>query len=288
MTPEFVVVGHLAQDAQPDGTLRLGGTVTYAALLATRLGLRVGVVTSAPAADVAALADLVPDATIVAIPAATPTTFENRYIRKQRRQVLRALASLITPDAIPDGWCAAPIVLLGPIANEIAPEVAARFAGNIRAATPQGWLRRWDERGHVTHTPWRDADRVLPHLTALILSREDLAVAAGADDVKETIAGWAARVPLVALTDGKRRAQLWWDGGPPIHIPAYPVKEVDPTGAGDCFATAFLVMLHNTDDPLISMRYAHAAASFVVEAPGVAGVPYAEQIRQRMINRLLD
>jgi 1D-myo-inositol 3-kinase len=277
MLPDCVLVGHLAQDLQPDGTTRLGGTITYAALLAVRLGLHVGIVTSAPAPDVAHLATLVPAATIHAIPAPTPTIFENRYHAGQRQQFLRARAATITAADIPPPWMAAPIVLLGPIADEIAPDVAAAFSGSLRAATPQGWLRAWDATGFVTPSPWHSADAILPHLTALILSVEDLARAAGDADGAATMQAWADRVPYVVLTDGPRGA-MFWQTGVAQHIPAFPVAEVDPTGAGDCFATAFLVALHRTGDAHAAVRFAHAAASFVVQAPGTAGIPTAEQI----------
>jgi len=38
-TPEFLTIGHVTRDIHPDGTFSLGGTVTFAALTAYRLGL---------------------------------------------------------------------------------------------------------------------------------------------------------------------------------------------------------------------------------------------------------
>lgn len=282
MTPDLVLIGHIAQDRQPDGSVRLGGTVTYGALLAIRLGLRVGVVTSAPAADLARLRDLAPGVTVVGIPALSPTIFENRYHGEQRTQFVRARATPISAAAIPLEWRAAPITLLGPIANEIASDVAACLSGPIRAATPQGWLRAWDAIGRVHSIPWQTAEAIIPHLTALILSREDLAIAAGAQDDTSVVQGWAARVPLVALTDGPRGATLWTPTLAARQVDAFPVREVDPTGAGDCFATALLIALWRSGDPLAAMRFAHAAAAFVVQAPGTSGIPTAEQITTLM------
>lgn len=278
MTPDILLVGHIAQDRQPDGSFRLGGTVTYAALLAARLGLRVGVVTSAPEADLDLLRALVPNTAIVGIPATTPTIFENRYQAGQRTQVVRARATPITADAIPLEWRGAPITLLGPIADEIAPDVAACLTGPMRGATPQGWLRAWDAAGLVHSIPWQTADAIVPHLSALILSREDLAIAAGTQDNSAVVQNWAARIPLVALTDGEHGATVWTRDLAAQHIPAFPVTEVDPTGAGDCFATALLIACWRGDDPLAATRYAHAAASFVVQADGVNGIPTADQI----------
>ncbi len=42
---DYLVVGHVAADVTPTG-VQLGGTVSYSALTARALGLRVGIVTS--------------------------------------------------------------------------------------------------------------------------------------------------------------------------------------------------------------------------------------------------
>ncbi len=279
--PDIILIGHLAQDVQPDGTLRLGGSVTYAGLLAARHGVRVGIVTSAAPDDAAQLAALHPAFTVVTIPSATTTIFENHYHDGHRRQFLRERATPITAADLPAAWRAIPITLLCPIADEIAPDVAAACTGTIRAATPQGWLRRWDAAGRVQAQPWRTAEAIIPFLTALVLSVEDLAVAAGQSDSRAVVEGWAARVPFVALTDGPRPATLW-AYGTPQQVPACSVPEVDPTGAGDCFAAAFLIALHETGDALVATRRAHAAASFVVQASGLQGIPTAAQVQARM------
>ena len=56
-------------------------------------------------------------------------------------------------------------------------------------------------------------------------------------------------------------------------IPPRPAVEVDPTGAGDVFATAFLVRYAETSDPQVAARFANVVASMSVEAPGQAGIP---------------
>jgi sugar/nucleoside kinase (ribokinase family) len=72
-------------------------------------------------------------------------------------------------------------------------------------------------------------------------------------------------------------------------VPGFPAVEVDPTGAGDVFAAAFLVRLQETEDPVQAARFANAVASFCVEGPGVAGIPTREQVEERLsISRLVD
>jgi 1D-myo-inositol 3-kinase len=283
MTPQIVLVGHVARDLQADGTFRLGGTVTYAALLAHRHGLRVGIVTSAPTEIMAELQALIPTAEVHAVPAPTATIFENLYGPTGRVQYLRARAATITTADMPDDWHSAPITLLGPIADEIAPDLAAALRGPLRAATPQGWLRAWDAEGRVSPIPWGSADAIVPNLTDLILSIEDLATAVGTGNGVAQIEAWATQIPRVVLTDGPHDATLW-EHGRREYIPAIPVAEVDPTGAGDVFACAYLIGLiqENGPFPLAAVRYAHAAASFVVQSPGTAGIPTPEQIAARL------
>lgn len=43
---DFLVIGHVCKDVTPAG-FRLGGTVTYAALMARNLGARAGILTRA-------------------------------------------------------------------------------------------------------------------------------------------------------------------------------------------------------------------------------------------------
>ena len=65
--------------------------------------------------------------------------------------------------------------------------------------------------------------------------------------------------------------------------PAMPLERVvDPTGAGDVFAAAYLVGYRETGEPLEAARFASCAASICVEAGGLAGVPTLGQVNARL------
>ncbi|MFQ5879190.1 MAG: PfkB family carbohydrate kinase, partial [Dehalococcoidia bacterium] len=114
-----------------------------------------------------------------------------------------------------------------------------------------------------------------------LLLRAD-AVFASHEDVDAAVAaGWAQRVPVVVYTEGHKGARLWHQGKCRL-VPALPVAAVDPTGAGDAFAAAFLVRWHESGDAWQSARFATACASFVVEAEGAQGVPTRRQIEARL------
>src|SRR4051794_23415317 len=116
IAPDFVVIGHATRDLTSDGSWRLGGGVAYAGVTASRLGMRVGVLTSGPPDVLQALQQALPDAAIVNIAASAATTFENHYDASRRRQFLHARAASLTLDVLPPTWTAARIVLLAPLA----------------------------------------------------------------------------------------------------------------------------------------------------------------------------
>ena len=57
---------------------------------------------------------------------------------------------------------------------------------------------------------------------------------------------------------------------------------VDPTGAGDIFATAFLIRYSETNDIHQAAKFANAAASFCIEKKGITGIANREKILQRV------
>ncbi len=284
--PDFLVIGHVTKDLRPDGSFTIGGAATYASLAAQRLGLRAGIVTSASADLLERLPEALPGVAVAAVPANESTTFENIYAGGHRRQYLRGRAAPLTPENVPPAWRQTHIVLLGPLAQEVAPECAAAFPGALRGASPQGWLRQWAADGLVSPAAWETAHEVLRHLHALVLSREDLRAGNGTSDAQEQqidalLNEWAAATPLLALTQGAQGALLY-QAGRTRQFRAFPTTEVDPTGAGDVFAAAFLIQYAIGQDAAAAARYANCVASFVVEKPGTEGIPTAEQVATRL------
>lgn len=283
--PDFLVVGHVTKDLRPDGSFTIGGAATFASLTAQRLGLRTGIVTSAAPDLLERLPEALPGVAVAAVLAAESTAFENIYEGGRRRQYLRGRAAPLHSTDVPDAWQQARIVLLGPLAQEVAPECASAFPGALLGASPQGWLRQWGADGLVSPTTWTTAPQVLPHLHALILSREDVKAHNGGngeqDKIEALLNEWARITPLVALTEGAQGATLY-HAGKTRHFRAFPATEVDPTGAGDVFAAAFLIQYALGQDAPAAMRFANCVASFVVEQPGTAGIPTPEQVTRRL------
>jgi 1D-myo-inositol 3-kinase len=279
----FLTIGPLTHDLVPNG-FRFGGTVSFASVTAHRLGWQPGILTRvgseglfegpAPTEPVDIIA---PEGTPLAgipihlLPSATSTTFTNIYRDGVRTQVLTAQAEPVTPADLPAAWADVPVVLLGPLAQDVPASWTAVFPRALMGVTPQGWMRRWDAAGHVSPTRWENAADFLHRADVAILSREDV----GGDDAY--IAELASQARLLVITDGWHGATFYM-GGASQRIAPRPASEVDPTGAGDVFATSFLLRLAETGDPFIAARFANVAASMSVEATGLDSIPHREQV----------
>ncbi len=270
------MVGHLTRDVAPGGYTP-GGTALYATLTAQRLGVAAGVLTSVPPDfDLGILEG----ARTSVVPSDQASTFDNRYGSEGRVQYLYARAAPLGPDDVPPAWLDAPILHLGPLTDEVDPAIAARFPRALRAATPQGWLRRWDADGRVWPLPHQHITGRLSGIDVVVMSEEDVAGDEGA------VEAYRERVRIVVLTHGARGATVFAGQGV-LHVPAFAAREVDPTGAGDVFAAAFLIRYRREKDLFGAARFAAAAASFVVEGVGAANVPTLAQVEERMASQPL-
>lgn len=271
MSPDFVVIGHLTRDEHTDGRYTLGGAVTFASIAARNLGYRVGIVTSA--ADDFPEPQLLHDIEIVRVPSLTTTTFRNLYQGNHRTQYVHDIAAALSPDAVPVEWRRAKIVLLGPLVSEIDHTMLDIFSPQtILAVSPQGWMRQWDDTGRVRVKAWHEAQDILPRTDVLILSEEDLG------GYVERLSLYVGLAPMVVLTRGDMGCTIYRKRERPLDVPAYPTQIVDPTGAGDTFATAFLIRYHETNDVLEAARFANAAASLAIESEGAEAMPSRAQV----------
>ncbi len=273
----YLAIGNITEDLLPDGTTTPGGTVSFSALTAHRLGNRAAIIASAPAYfrqlpifnNIEITGQIVDKATM----------FVNIYTPNGRVQYVKAVAPPIDPADIPEAWTHADIVHLGPIAQECSIELAARFKDSLIGITPQGWMRKWDAAdGLVQPILWEGAEKILSRASALVLSEEDLPLG---ETGKRLLESYIAHCPVVAYTHGSRGCTVFWEGRSE-RVPAYKANEVDPTGAGDVFATAFFLKLRETKNPVEAARFGNAAAAVNIESPGLSGAPTLPEVEARL------
>ena len=269
---DYLVIGHITRDLTPEGP-RLGGTVAYAGLTARALGLRVGIVTSwdeqmplGPLAEIP----------IVNVPSERTTTFEHIFAPDGRILKLRHRAENLDLNVIPDAWRNAAIVHLGPVAQEVEPNLVRHFPSALIGLTPQGWLRTWHQDRNVRPTEWPEASFVLDQAGAVVISVEDV----GEDESR--IEEMATYSRVLAVTEQSKGSRLYWHGDV-RRFPAPEMEEVDATGAGDIYAAAFFTRLITTRDPWEAARFATQLASFSITRKGIDGIPTSKEIESCIV-----
>lgn len=269
---DYLVIGHITRDETPQGPM-LGGTSSYAAVTAARLGAAVGLVARV-GGDCAPL-DLLRGIELCLHKDERTTTFENLYFDGKRVQKLYAVSRDLEWSDVPEKWRRAPVVHLAPIAQEFGPGLREKFTNHLVGATLQGWLRGRDESDRVTFQPHPDLEAWLPHLDVAIMSEED---AFGDRELMQKYLGLAK---LGVETRGREGCLIYCEGTT-TPVPVVPVEELDPTGAGDIFAAAFLIRYRESGDFRDAARFANACASLSVSRVGVSGVPDREETEARM------
>jgi sugar/nucleoside kinase (ribokinase family) len=296
-----VVVGNpVADEIRHDGTLARhaeGGTATYASLALRRLGLEVDLIGAIGFDHAAMLRAPLAAAAVglqyLMVRGESSTSYELAYDSQtgERRVQLAAAGPRIEPADLPHKRPKGTLfVHVGPVAGEATAEVIGAVA---RWGVPIGIdlhaLRRFAASGAVT-----------------LGSAEEVGLPFAAFDVvKGAIAELRAFAPsagtlgacmhevahhgahFVLATDGARGAIMLTPEREFITIPAYPVREVDATGAGDVFLAGFLygrfVAALAAQE---AATFAAAAASFVVQGEGasvlgdVAGIEARRQSLQ--------
>jgi hypothetical protein len=263
----FAAIGHVTNDLLVSG-IAPGGSVLYGALTAAGLGARAFVSTSHAPDFTGGPLLAAAGVTVENLAAAHTTTFEHVYdAHGNRHAAVRAIAArLERPIADAD------VVFCCPVIDEVAP---AAIAGSLVGAGLQGWLRRLDGDGTVRPKPFDDVERFAP-CRAVFASDEDFG-----DDAARLVAMLREVVPIVVVTHGVADAEIYAEGRK-LHVPAYPALTVDATGAGDVFATAFLLALARGSDLAAAGAYAACAASIVVEGVGPSALSRLDELPARL------
>ena len=251
-----------------------GGSVTYATATVRKLGWETAALTTCgedfdPAREL-------PGVPVFVERGRATTRFMNEYDPDgTRHQFLLARAGPIHVGAVPEEWRRPDALLLAPLAGEIEGALAPAFEAEAVGAIAQGWVRAFAPDGAVSAAEWRDPAAALSGVHVLFVSQHDLPTTG--PQPRDFLA-W---VPMVAVTRGWRGAQLLTRDA--THdVPGYPRAEVDPTGAGDVFAAAFMVRYQETGDALEAAAFANCAASCAVEGVGASSLGDRAEVERRL------
>jgi sugar/nucleoside kinase (ribokinase family) len=275
---DFLAIGHVARDEfEGEATWRLGGTALYAAATAARLGTATALVTRVGPTEKPALEERCAQLGVALhpLPSSTTTTFAFRYVEGRRFLRLKSRARGIAPSDIPAAWRGARAVVLGSIAHELDRSLFGTTSPTATVLVAQGYLREWAADGAIRPREWEDADEIVPLVTAVVLSEDDVAGDLSAPR------RWARKGRVyVTLAE---RGVLVLERGSETTIPGYPADRVaDPTGAGDAFAAGLAIALADGQPPDDCARFANAVASFAVEGVGMESLADLARVKARM------
>ncbi len=302
--PDLVVVGAASRDQAADDPRgwRLGGTATYAALTAARLGLRVGCVlgVDGPASGASELTTLEEAGVLLRrVELGKGPVFDNIEIDGHRRQRWTSASDEVPVAALPAEWRNARGWLMGPIAGEVGPDWAAAPGRDARVCLGwQGLLRRFAPDGWVERV--EPARSVLLDRAGLVCaSLDDVPSGSRLDDLRRfapsatVVLTAGARGGLVsealaadpgAAGEATDRPGIGASGRGLRRYLAIAATPRDPTGAGDVFMATLMAAWLLTGDLATSraLRLAAAAGSCAVEAQGLAGVPTRQEVVARL------
>ena len=292
--PVAVVVGAAARDIADDDPRgwRLGGGVSYGALTVARLGIPTAALIGVDKeASRAHELDLLRQAgvDVQLVPLEQGPVFVNIERPGGRHQECVSPSDVIPASAVPEAWRSARGWILAPVAAELPDDWAdVPPASAIVAVGWQGLLRELVPGQPVRHLE-PGPNPLVARADLVGLSRDDV------DPGTELAALCRLLRPgaTLAMTQGDRGGLVMEAGpdgpGHPRHYP--PVRSqgaVDPTGAGDVFLSALAAsrieprLVGGRIDGGYDLLLAAAAASLVLEGPGLLGVPDRAAVAQRM------
>ena len=138
-----------------------------------------------------------------------------------------------------------------------------------------------DPKGH-DYSMYRGATLITPNRKELAAAvHRPVATEAEIADAAAELAR-AIACEAVLVTRSEEGMTLHVEGDAPVHVPAYPVKVSDVSGAGDTVAAVMAVLLAMKTPFEPAMRAANAAAAVVVGKRGTATVSLAE-LRHRIL-----
>ncbi|HUQ78849.1 MAG TPA: PfkB family carbohydrate kinase [Patescibacteria group bacterium] len=295
--PTVVVVGSAARDLAEDDPRgwRLGGGVSYSALTTARLGVSTAAIIgvdreASTASEIQLLRDAGVEVQLVHLEHGP--VFVNIERPEGRLQLCGDHSDAIPVESVPPAWRAAPGWILAPVAAELPPAWAdVPSAGALVAVGWQGLLRELEAGLPVRHVRPRP-DPIIARADLVGLSRDD--VDKGIE--LKSLYGLLRRGASLAVTQGDHGGLIvhgaHGDEEADLelrHYPAVPSRDpIDPTGAGDVFLAALAAA--RIEPRLVGGRIGQgfdlllgaAAASLVLEGPGMFGVPSREAVRDRM------
>jgi sugar/nucleoside kinase (ribokinase family) len=269
---KIIIIGHCCLDEISENKFVPGGTAYYSCKIAEQFDFDIKLITSwGPNYE---FGSQLSHLSIDVIDSQTTTVFKNLDLGEgKRKQYLKQKAkTLFIPEKNFEYY---DIAFFTPICNEVPFELIGKINARIKVATIQGWLRQVN--GDMSISPKSIDWSLLADLNIVIASQQDFS------DFNNDIKFLRKYVEYIIITKGDKGCVLY-KKDKEIYIEAYPVNEIDSTGAGDIFSMAFLFKHNKGFDLRDCCIFGNCAASFIVEGKHITNLPSLADIEARVLS----
>jgi Sugar kinases, ribokinase family len=194
---------------------------------------------------------------------------------------------------LPEAWVAAPAWSLVPVAGEVGDEWVSAVPSDVYLSVGWQGLLRDLSAGRIVTRRAPASSPLLRRADLVGVSHHDLAPGTRLADLCRLLQPGASLVITEGAGGGHLRRTGRDGASEEVRYEAIaPDCEVDPTGAGDTFLGALLasivhplIVRGGQADAGLDLDFAAAAASLVIEGPGLLGVPDLAAVGARYARR---
>ncbi len=270
---DIAFVGHFTKDTIVNSSgseVRLGGAFYYGCHVATRMGLKVAVVTRLAAMD-HAIVDELEGMGVSVFPTFTPESTELQIVYPgtdlDKRQIFNTgFAGAFTREEVASIESKA-FHIGASLRGEVPVEVveAIHDKGTLVSLDVQGFIRV-KENGELVSAPWREMPQVLKLVNLLKTDITEITYLTGESDMRKAAATLSALGPSEVIVTHNSGVLVLANGQ--FHESPWLVQEIrGRTGRGDTCTAAYLGK-RLTAGPAEATRFTAAVTGRKLEAPG--------------------
>jgi len=205
--------------------------------------------------------------------------------RGNRTLDVLGIAGKISRENFPEKFLNTKFILIGPILGEVDIELIEFIRSSSKAKLfldPQGLVRVVGRKRRVIHRCYREQFGRIVELTDFVKpnEHESVTITGKKDPVAalHTLQEFGSAVPIITLAE---RGSILLLEDEILKIPAFNTRAIDPTGAGDVYAGAFITEYLHIRKIGEAALFASAAASLMVEQIGPEFEMSVESVKHR-------
>lgn len=259
----------------------IGGSVVYASLIVKNLGYNAGIIGTSNEKIKDKISKLGIDTTYLYTTKKT-TEFKNIYSGKERVQYA-IKGEKILPEDIPEETLNSEGILLAPVLDEVDTDFTFPQRKTIFMVDISGFLRKVSNKGKIVLERNMKIVDLIRNSDIFKCNIREARIISDQYNVEDVCRVFSVNYDGVGIITAGREGSYVFHDNKIFNIPPYKTIEVDPTGSGDIYGTAFLVRYLERKNVLDAGIFASAAASYVVEGYGIKNIPNRNEIEHRVM-----